>query len=76
MAIESLAEKYMALCVAHGLTNVKSIVPVEYRLNTSQHKVMNGVVKMKVITNTGKMIIIEHVDEFSYADNLQTLKAL
>lgn len=76
MAIEALVKNYEVLCYTHRVANVKAIVPVEYRLNTSQHNVMGGVVKIKVITHTGKTIIIEHVDESSYAENLQVLKAL
>lgn len=76
MTIEALVEKYIELCNKHGLTNVKSIVPIEYRLNTGQPRVMDGVVKMKVTTYTGKTVMVKHIDGLSYADNLQTLKAL
>ena len=76
MTIEALAERYIELCNKHGLTNVKSIDPVEYQLNTCQHRIIDGTLKMKVTTYTEKFIVIEHINEVSYANNLQILKSL
>ena len=76
MTIEAVVEKYIDLCNMHGLANVKSITPVEYRINAGQHHVIDGAIKLEISTYSGKTIMIEHIDKFSYADNLQTLKAL
>lgn len=76
VTIEALAEKYMRLCQKHGCSNEKSIVPVEYKLNTDQGGIIAGATKMEVTTYTGETIMIEHIDEFSYMHNLQTLKRL
>ena len=76
MAIETLIEEYIKRCKKHGCTNVKSITPTEYKINVNQNHVIDGKVKIEVTTYTGKTVILEHIDEFSYADNLQTLKNL
>ena len=76
MTIESLVEQYINLCRKHGCTNVKSIIPIEYRINYNQNHVVDGVAKMEVVTYGGKTVIIEHIAAFSYIDNLQTLKTL
>ena len=76
MTIETLVEDYMKLCKKHGYSNVKSIPPAEYRINVNPHHVIDGKVKMVVTTYTGKTVMIEHIDKFSYAENLQTLKNL
>lgn len=76
MTIETLVEEYIKRCRKYRCSNVKSITPTEYKINVNQNNVIDGKVKMEVTTYAGKIVIIEHIDEFSYADNLQTLKNL
>lgn len=75
MTIEALIEEYIKLCKNHGC-NVKSITPIEYKISARPNQVIDGKVKMEVITCTGKTLTIEHIDKFSYTTNLQTLKNL
>lgn len=73
MTAEKLVQKYMLYCQTQSCINVKSIVPVEYRLIVCANGVVNGIVKLQATTYSGKTVIIEHRDVSSYASNLHSL---
>lgn len=73
MTIEELAKKYMELCKTYGCTNVKSITPIEYKL---QNCAINGTVELEVASYNGKTVTIIHTNQLSYTNNIQILKEI
>lgn len=76
MNIENVIQKYIDYCELNGISNVQSIEPIEYELIGTGNGVYGGILRIRVVSNHKRTIIIEHKDDRSFAFNIDIVKRM